>query len=370
MKTVLLVVVFVHGLIHLLGFLKGWGISEIKELTLPISKTWGLLWLTALLLFLAFGILYFVENEYAWVIGLLAVVVSQVLIIAFWKDARFGTIPNIVILCISIFLYGQHQFKSMVKEEISGLVSSINPSDSAVVSESDIQDLPEPVRRWLHHSGILGKPHIYLGKVVQRAEMKMKPEQQNWLPATAVQYTALYPPAFIWVVDVKMKSWLHFSGRDKFEKGKGQMLIKVNSLIPVVNEKGNKLDEGTLQRYLGEIVWFPSLALSPYIAWEPLDENSAKATMTYNGTSGSGVFYFNSDGDFLKFSALRYKENTPEARRYEWVIQAEEYMWFEGIRVPSRLTATWKLEAGDWNWLKLQIVDIHYNENARINLDF
>ncbi|MDN5330561.1 MAG: hypothetical protein PWP35_2348 [Bacteroidales bacterium] len=37
------------------------------------------------------------------------------------------------------------------------------------------------------------------------------------------------------------------------------MLIKVNSLIPVVNEKGNKLDEGTLQRYLGEIVWFPSL---------------------------------------------------------------------------------------------------------------
>lgn len=237
-------------------------------------------------------------------------------------------------------------------------------------SDNDIQALPEPVRRWLHHSGIIGKPRIYIGKVVQKAELQMKPEQQNWLPAAAVQYTTLYPPAFIWVVDVEIKSWLHFKGRDKFENGKGQMLIKVNSLIPVVNEKGNKLDEGTLQRYLGEIVWFPSFAMSPYITWEPLDENSARATITYNGTSGSGIFYFNTEGDFLKFSTWRFKENTPDARQYEWVIQAKDYKRFEGIKIPSVLTANWKLEVGDWNWLKLQIVDIQYNENAGENFCF
>lgn len=108
MKTVFLVFVFVHALIHLLGFLKGWGISEIKELTLPISKTWGMIWFTAFLLFIVFNILFSVKNEFTWVAGLIAIFVSQILFFVFWKDARFGTIPNLIILIFSLFLFGEY----------------------------------------------------------------------------------------------------------------------------------------------------------------------------------------------------------------------------------------------------------------------
>jgi len=52
-----------------------------------------------------------------------------------------------------------------------------------------------------------------------------------------------------------------------------------------------KMDEGTLQRYLGETVWFPSGMVSPHVLWQELDENSAKATMNFNGTTGSGTFF-------------------------------------------------------------------------------
>jgi hypothetical protein len=38
MKYLLGVVIILHGLIHCLGFVKAIGISEIKELVLPISK--------------------------------------------------------------------------------------------------------------------------------------------------------------------------------------------------------------------------------------------------------------------------------------------------------------------------------------------
>ena len=118
----------------------------------------------------------------------------------------------------------------------------------------------------------------------------MKPEQEKWMTASAIQYTTIDNPAFIWKVDVKMNSLLNFQGLDKFENGKGEMLIKINSLINVVNEQGKKLDEGTLQRYLGEMVWFPSLALSPYITWVQINDTTAKATMSYKGTHGSGTF--------------------------------------------------------------------------------
>ena len=146
---------------------------------------------------------------------------------------------------------------------------------------------------------MIGKPFISYARVTQEAEMKMKPDQAEWLQANALQLTTIYKPAFIWTTHVEMNSLVYFLGRDKFEDGKGEMRIKVNALLNVVNERGGKMDEGSLQRYLGEMVWFPSLALSPYITWKVIDENTAKATMTYKGTTGSGLFYFDNDARFI-----------------------------------------------------------------------
>jgi hypothetical protein len=364
MRIAFLIIVLLHGLIHLLGFVKGLGFKEVKELTLPISKPMGFVWLTATAFFLSYGILYLIHSKYAWFFGLAAVVISQILIIMFWKDAKFGTIPNILILFVSLASLGHHNFQKLVEQETNHLISQNKMIENRIIKENDIEALPEPVSNWLRNAGVVGKPFISIGKVTQTAGMKMKPEQENWMTAKAIQYTTIDNPAFIWTVDVKMNSLLTFQGRDKFENGKGKMLIKMNSLINVVNEQGEKLDEGTLQRYIGEMVWFPSLALSPYIAWEQIDDTTAKATMTYKGTSGSGTFHFNTNGDVTRFSALRYKGNDAEAKRHEWTINISEYKTFEGIKVPAKMTSTWKLDERNWTWLKLKVTDIKYNKNA------
>lgn len=364
MKIAFLIIVLLHGLIHLLGFVKGFELREVKELTLPISKTLGVVWLTATILFLTYGFLYLLNSKYAWLIGLVAVVVSQVIIFLFWKDAKFGTIPNIIILAVSIVSFGYYNFQRIIQEETAQLLSKNVNAENRILNEADLVNLPVPVKNWLKNCGALGKPFISMGKVTQTAEMQMKPDQDNWLTATATQYTAIDNPAFIWSVDVKMNSILSFQGRDKYNEGKGEMLIKLNSLFNVVNERGVKMDEGTLQRYLGEMVWFPSLALSTYITWEQIDENTAKATMTYKGTSGSGTFYFNSNGDVTKFSALRFNGNDTDAKRRNWEMNILDYKTFEGIKVPAKMTSTWKLDDKDWTWLKLEVTDIKYHKNA------
>lgn len=364
MRIVLLIIVLIHGLIHLLGFVKGFGFKEVKELTLPISKPMGLVWLSATALFLIYGFLYLADSKYAWFFGLVAVIISQILVIIFWKDARFGTIPNILILVVAIASLGSYNFQKLVQQETNHLLSQNKIDEDKIVKENDLKELPDPVKNWLRNSGSIGKPFVSVGKVMQNAEMLMKPDQKNWMNATAIQYTSIENPAFIWTVDVKMNSMLHFHGRDKFEDGKGEMLIKVNSLINVVNEKGEKIDEGTLQRYLGEMVWFPSLALSPNLTWEQISDNTAKATMTYKGTSGSGTFHFNSNGEVTKFSALRYKGNKADDERHEWEMNIADYKIFEGIKVPSKMKSTWKLDEEDWTWLKLEVTDIKYNKNA------
>lgn len=61
MKTALIIITFLHGLLHLLGFVKGFELKVIKELTLPISKPMGLLWLAVTVLFLIYAILQHVN---------------------------------------------------------------------------------------------------------------------------------------------------------------------------------------------------------------------------------------------------------------------------------------------------------------------
>ncbi len=357
-------IVILHAFIHILGFIKGFELKEINQLTLPISKKAGIIWLITSLLFLTFMACYLLNFRYTWTIGFLAVALSQILIVLYWHDAKFGSIPNFIILCVSIVLFGQFNFEAMIQKELSALLHRDFSSDNRVLQEKDINTLPFPVKQWLKTSGSVGKPFIKVGKVIQKAEMKTEPDQENWIHAVATQYTIIDKPTFIWSVIARVNSLVYFHGRDKYENGSGEMLIKLNSLITIVKERGEKLDEATLQRFLGEMIWFPSLAVNPYIRWEAIDDTTAKATISYHNTTASGTFYFNPDGECVRFSTYRFKGNEPEAKRYEWVVNVEDYALYGGIKVPSKMSATWKLEHQDWTWLKVRITDIKYNTEA------
>ncbi|RYD03617.1 hypothetical protein N752_18765 [Desulforamulus aquiferis] len=121
-----------------------------------------------------------------------------------------------------------------------------------------------------------------------------------------------------------------------FTEGKGNMLIKVLSLFTVANARGEEIDQGTQLRYLGEIVWYPTAALCDYIKWEAIDTHSARATMSYDGLSTSGVFEFNDLGEVTSFSADRYMAVDGKYVLEKWLVTMKDYREFEGIRYQPR----------------------------------
>jgi hypothetical protein len=283
-------------------------------------------------------------------------------VICFWQDAKFGTIANVIILAVAVVALGGFQFNRKVSQEINQMFSSTTVQETPVITSEDLSRLPQPVQKWLTSSGIVGKTKIQAVRLKQKALIKMKPKQEKWNPAYAEQYFTTAQPAFIWKVDMKMMPLIKVEGRDKFSGGQAEMLMNILGLIPVVNQGSNeKINSGALQRYLAEIVWFPSDALSPYITWEKMDDHSAKATLTYKGTTGSGTFIFDEKGNFTKFSAPRYMGGDEDAELKEWVITAQETQVISGIRIPVKLEVTWKLGTGEWTWLKIDIMDIQYN---------
>lgn len=361
MKYVLSAIILIHGAIHLLGFVKGFELAEVRELQSHISRSSAMIWLSAfLLLSLAAIVLLFNKTLWIWPAGA-GVIISTVLIMIFWSDARFGMIPNIIIaIAVIISTYGL-LFDRKIESERQSILSEAGALTENIVTQDDIAHLPVAVRRWLQSSGAVGKARTERVWLRQDFRLKLKPGQEQWHEAVAEQYFTTANPAFIWTIDLRMSPFISIKGRDKFVDGRGEMQMKMNSIINLGTETGEKIDEGTLQRYLGEIVWFPSAALRPYIVWEEIDSLTARATMTWKNMSGSGVFSFNEQGDFVEFSALRYYGNDQEARRYEWVIKSDQYRVFEGIRVPSRCSATWKFDEGDWTWCKIEITDLAYN---------
>jgi hypothetical protein len=252
-------------------------------------------------------------------------------------------------------------FKQKIKEETARVLENTTTQKSEILTEKEILHLPAPVQKWLNVSGAVGKEKARTVALKQSFLMKLKPEQKKWEHAVTQQFFNIENPAFIWTVRLKMVPFVSVLGRDKFIDGKGEMHMTLNGLFNLGKETGEKMDEGTLQRYLGETVWFPSGMVSPHISWEELDANSAKATMNFKGTTGSGAFYFNNEGIFEKFIALRYMGNAADSKRYEWIITAHKHAEFNGIKIPSKMEATWMLESGPWTWLKLEITDIRYN---------
>ena len=158
-----------------------------------------------------------------------------------------------------------------------------------------------------------------------------------------------------------MMPGISIRARDKYMNGQGEMKIKILSLVPIVNSTGSEVDQGTLQRWLAEICWFPSAALSSYITWQPMNEHSAMATMTYKGVSGSVIFYFDAKGDILKCMADRFMSSGNQMSLEKWEVKNTGYAVFHGIRIPAKSEVTWKLENGDFTWAKVEVTEIEYD---------
>jgi hypothetical protein len=108
LKIIFFIIIIVHGLIHLMGFVKAFKLAPMDQLTQPISKPVGLLWLLTALLFLAAVFLFLRRPEFWWIIAAPAIIISQVLIILSWRDAKFGTIANLIIL-LNIILWNTNR---------------------------------------------------------------------------------------------------------------------------------------------------------------------------------------------------------------------------------------------------------------------
>lgn len=104
LKPALVLLLIINSIFHSVGFYRSFSHRGVVSLKKHISKPHGWLWFICSLLFLLNSI-FIILNVNGWIYFVMAaILISQVLIFLSWREARYGTIINIVILILG-FLY-------------------------------------------------------------------------------------------------------------------------------------------------------------------------------------------------------------------------------------------------------------------------
>lgn len=223
-----------------------------------------------------------------------------------------------------------------------------------VIIEKDLAPLPEPVQSFFRRCGYLGHPRMNQAEIEwQEVQFKRSP-QAKWMNLVCNQFNSVLAPTRIVYMKSNLLGLFPFEGRDKYQDGQGHMLIKLLKYIPIADAKGKEMDASCLVTVLAECFLVPTYALQDYIKWTAVDENTAKAELTYHNTTVSGLFFFNPKGEFTRFVTedRYYSESGGSYKKMKWSAVAGNYIERNGLRFPTFFKGIWHTENGDYEYFK------------------
>jgi hypothetical protein len=236
-------------------------------------------------------------------------------------------------------------------------------NDSFIITSDMLEELPRPVQRYLTYSGIVGYPWIDTVRLKQVGIFRQGTDRP-WMPVTAEESYTTNPPSLIWNAKFKIAGLPLLRAKDRYESGHGHMFGKLAGIFTIFDVTGEKLDQGTMLRYLNEIIWFPTAFLGENISWEEVDEDSAQVTFTDHGKSVSAQMFFDDVGRLTNFIAMRYREMGGEFSLDQWSTPILSYGERADLKLPTRGQAIWNLESGDLLYADLKITEVEYNYAA------
>ena len=356
-----------HGLIHLLGFARAFEVADMPQLQ-PISRFLGGLWLAAGCLFLFAATALVVWPRGWWAIGAGAVVVSTVVIVPAWSDAKFGMLANVLVLigvAVGFLLQGPLSLRAEYDGDVDRALE--RAASPAPVTDADLARLPDPVRRYLRATGVVGRPRVDNFRVRLHGRIRSGPSAR-WLPLTAEQYNFVDPAARLFFLNGSMFK-VPVQGYHRYVGPSATMRVKAAGLVRLVDVSGHEMNQGeTVTVFNDMCVIAPATLVDPAIVWEPVDARTARATFTNAGQTIHAELWFNHAGELSNFwSNDRYQTSSDGAtvKRVRWSTPLRAYRSFDGVRLASAGEGRWHEAEGEYAYIELALDEVRYNVRSR-----
>jgi len=359
MKYFFVILLFLHGAIHLMGFVKAFGLAQVEQLNAGISKPAGVFWLLAFVFFVIAAIMFAFKNSHWWAFGLIALVISQILIVFFWHDAKFGSIANAIILIGTIIGYGTAGFYSKYQNDVNTGLQQTAYFQNSMLTESDIQLLPDPVKKYLRLTGSVGKPKVNNFKIECAGKIR-KDEKSEWMPFTCEQYNFMETPTRLFFMKAVMKG-LPVAGYHCFKNGIALMDIRLFSIFKVQYMAGAEMDLSETVTFFNDMCCLaPPTLIDKRIKWLTVESNKVKASFTNNNITVSAWLYFNDKGELINFiSENRYSADA--GKQLPWATPLKDYSEINGYNLMGNAEVIYSYPDRDLCYGTFKLISVEYN---------
>jgi hypothetical protein len=226
---------------------------------------------------------------------------------------------------------------------------------------STLSQLPAPVQRYLELAGAHRREPVKTARLRHRGTLQLAPDARP-SAIRGEQYFTADPPGFVWWGRIRLGPGLWIDGRDRSIDGVGNMYVRAVSTFTLADARGPELDEGALQRLLGELCWLPTALLDGrYVRWEPVDDATARAHLTVGGRDVALAFHFGPDGFPATVTAERSRDVGGKSVRTPWQGASSDWREVDGLRVPFRMEASWTIDGKLFTYARWRVEQLEYD---------
>lgn len=364
LTTLFAFLMLIHALIHLMGTAKGFQWAEIPQLRQVVSRSAAMLWLAAALLLGGAVVTLLAEPRIWWIVGVVALVVSQAAIATAWTDAKFGTVANAILLVGVIIGYlhdGPRSFNASYERDVAIVRSQ--PGRIGVLAEADLAPLPEIVQRYVRQSGAVGQPRVRNFRLRFRGSIRSGP-QARWMAFTGEQVNGFHPASRLFLMDGALLS-VPFQAYHRYVGSEASMHVKVASLKSMVDAHGVLMNAGETVTLLNDLCLFAPGALPDVpIIWEPLDARQVRVTFTNAGHTVRALLVFNEAAELVNFvsddrGAL--SADGASVTKMRWSTPSGVYRTFGSHRLTGGGDGVWDASGGSYPYIRFEVVAVEYN---------
>lgn len=353
------IVIAVHGLLHLLGVVKGFGWADVPALSAEIGPWLGLAWLVASVLVLAVALLL-ARGTCPWWLPLVAAVVSEAVIVTAWQDAWAGTVANLLLLAVAVHAWARTGPRSL-RTEYARHVRSVlaRARTQSVLTEGDLAGLPEPVARHVRRTGALGRPAVIGFRAEIHGRIRGGPSKP-WMRFTGEQVNLYGPdPCRLFFMDATMFG-LPVDVLHVFDRRRATMRVRLCSLVPIVRGTGPEMDRAETVTLLNDLcLLVPEALVRAPIRWASDGDRTATGSFTLGAHTVAADLLFDAEGDLADFVSddrLRASTDGRTFTRQRWSTPVRAVGQWDGRRACSVGEARWHAPGPEGTFTYLEFV--------------